>query len=507
MKQKALIYCRVSSDRQKNEGHGLESQEHRCLDYAKSKGYQVERSAFKDSFSGDGDFLLRPAMFELITYLKEHPTEKFVIIFDDLKRLSRDIVSYIALRRTLDDLEATVECPNFNFEDTPEGFFVQTVLVAQGQLERQQNRRQVIQKQKARLEAGYWPFGPIHGYISKRIPGHGKVLTVTEEAKLVKETLEGYASGRFTEKADIWRFLRESKFKGNKPVYMEAVNRLLDRRVMYAGFVEYPDWSVSRRKGQHEAIISVATLIQIEERLSGKTRSMNRQDLNPDFPARGFVSCGECKNPMTASWTTKPRKNYRRAFYRCTTKGCAKRNKSTSAEIVDQRLGDLLKSVTPKRQTVKLAKVILNEVWSKRVASWKERNNDCTIELKQIRSQIGEFLVRIPQAKSESVISEYEKEIEKLSHRETELVQVLENPQMERDFGTALDSVTSFLESPYVYWSNGGLHEKRLALKLVFSGKLPYHFESGFGTTEICSVLKVFEQIQAQKSQDVETDE
>ncbi len=28
--QKALIYCRVSSPKQKAEGHGLESQEHRC---------------------------------------------------------------------------------------------------------------------------------------------------------------------------------------------------------------------------------------------------------------------------------------------------------------------------------------------------------------------------------------------------------------------------------------------------------------------------------------------
>lgn len=39
---KALVYCRVSTKRQKEEGHGLDSQEHRCRQYAAAKGYEVE---------------------------------------------------------------------------------------------------------------------------------------------------------------------------------------------------------------------------------------------------------------------------------------------------------------------------------------------------------------------------------------------------------------------------------------------------------------------------------
>ncbi|MEM6974059.1 MAG: recombinase family protein [Pseudomonadota bacterium] len=35
----ALIYCRVSDKKQKTEGHGLESQEHRCRAYAEERGY------------------------------------------------------------------------------------------------------------------------------------------------------------------------------------------------------------------------------------------------------------------------------------------------------------------------------------------------------------------------------------------------------------------------------------------------------------------------------------
>ncbi|MCZ4269072.1 recombinase family protein [Rhodobacteraceae bacterium G21628-S1] len=55
----ALIYCRVSSSKQRLEGSGLESQEQRCRAYADEKGYDVE-AVFPDDVSGGGDFMRRP---------------------------------------------------------------------------------------------------------------------------------------------------------------------------------------------------------------------------------------------------------------------------------------------------------------------------------------------------------------------------------------------------------------------------------------------------------------
>lgn len=56
--QKALLYCRISSVKQRIEGSGLESQEHRCRQYAAAQGYDVEQ-VFKDDVTGGGDFLNR----------------------------------------------------------------------------------------------------------------------------------------------------------------------------------------------------------------------------------------------------------------------------------------------------------------------------------------------------------------------------------------------------------------------------------------------------------------
>jgi DNA invertase Pin-like site-specific DNA recombinase len=124
---KALIYCRVSSTKQAVEGHGLDSQEHRCRDYAAARGYEVE-AVFPDDVTGGGDFMKRPGMVALISYLDAQRDRKaYVVIFDDLKRFARDTEFHIQLRRAFKLRGASVECLNFRFEDTPEGKFVETI--------------------------------------------------------------------------------------------------------------------------------------------------------------------------------------------------------------------------------------------------------------------------------------------------------------------------------------------------------------------------------------------
>ena len=98
--QKAIIYCRVSSKKQTVEGAGLDSQEHRCREYAAEKGYAVE-AVFPDSRTAKGHFLDRPGMKALLAYLDAQQGEPYVVIFDDLKRFARDTEFHLNLRRAL----------------------------------------------------------------------------------------------------------------------------------------------------------------------------------------------------------------------------------------------------------------------------------------------------------------------------------------------------------------------------------------------------------------------
>lgn len=192
-KQLALIYCRVSSNKQIVAGTGLESREHRCRQYAEAKAYAVE-AVFPDDASGGGDFMKRKGMVALLAWLDANPDKNYVIIFDDLKRLARDTVFHLKLCAELASRGAIPECLNFRFEDSPEGFFQETIFAAAGQLEREQNKRQTKQKTAARLERGYWVFHAPVGYAYKVTRTEGKVLIRDEPvASIVQEALEGYS--------------------------------------------------------------------------------------------------------------------------------------------------------------------------------------------------------------------------------------------------------------------------------------------------------------------------
>jgi DNA invertase Pin-like site-specific DNA recombinase len=243
----ALIYCRVSSKKQEDEGSGLDSQEHRCREKAEQLGCDVE-AIFPDTISGGGDFLKRPGMVRLLAHLDSNPHKRYVVIFDDLKRYSRDTEFHLALRREMMKRNAIRICLNFNFEDTPEGKFLETILAATGTLEREQNARQVTQKMRARMEQGFWVNRAPVGYRYEKSARGGKELVFNEPlASIVKEALEGFAAGRFETQAEVQRFLEGQpeypKDMAGGKIRPMTVARLL-KKPIYAGYIESKAWNV-----------------------------------------------------------------------------------------------------------------------------------------------------------------------------------------------------------------------------------------------------------------------
>ena len=92
---KAIIYCRVSSTRQKTDGNGLSTQATRCREYADYKGYQVV-AVYEDDASGG--LVERKGMMSMLTYLKKETKEIHAVIIDDISRLARGLEAHLALR-------------------------------------------------------------------------------------------------------------------------------------------------------------------------------------------------------------------------------------------------------------------------------------------------------------------------------------------------------------------------------------------------------------------------
>ena len=202
----AVIYCRVSSQAQVEEGHGLESQETRCREYATRKGYKVTQTFYEKAVSGG--VANRPSFNAMLDFLRKSGREGVVVVIDDISRIARDIEGHWELRRALSDTGGQLESPSITFGEDSDSVLIENLLASVSQHQREKNGEQTKNRMRARVMNGYWVFHAPPGYRYEKVDGHGKLLVRNEPlATIIQEALEGFASGRFETQSEVKRFL------------------------------------------------------------------------------------------------------------------------------------------------------------------------------------------------------------------------------------------------------------------------------------------------------------
>lgn len=501
--KKALIYCRVSTNKQEHEGSGLSSQEKRCQEYANFKGYEVE-IVFRDAFSGGGDFMKRPAMRSLLEYVDKHPHNSYVVIFDDLKRFARDLKFHWELRAEFQARNLIPECLNFKFEETPEGAFIETIIAAQGELEREQNKRQVIQKMKSRMMRGIYCLpSPQFGYAYIRSAIHGgKVLQIVqEEAEIIREAYKGFSNGKYFHIKDVAHFLNTQTRKDKRPFTLDTVKRILTN-ILYTGHVEYPDWEVPLMKGVHEPIISLKLFEQVQERIHGKIPQRTRKDMREDFPLRGYINCIHCQHPLTASWSTS-RSKEKHPYYRCNAKECIMKGKSITQKELHDQYKLYIKKIKPKLEVRNRAKLkILSRAIEKQEEKFTE-SETYNGKIEAIEQQISVLVGRISANPTSSLVDIYEKEIAKLDKQKLHLEDdKLHSEKIDtKELEPLVDKAFEPFENPYITWTKGVYRQRKLVQNMLFNANLEYGKNTGFGTARKSYILRLYEETEHEMSQ------
>lgn len=425
MTQQAIIYCRVSSPKQVTEGHGLASQETRCREYAKHKGYEV-LDVFRDE-GLSGKLLDRPNMKAMLSYIKKHKQDKLVVVIDDISRLTRDIETHLHLRAAINDVGGKLESPSIEFGEDSDSRLVEHLLASVAAHQREKNAEQVQNRMKARMMGGYAVFNAPPGYRYDKVGKHGKLLVRDEPcASAIAESLEGFASGRFETQGEVKRFLEASPHfpKGKKgAVHLQKVKEILTR-VLYAGYLDKADWGISLVKGHHEALISYETFQKIQERLNGQAKAPVRKDINEDFPLRGFVACASCGKPMTSCWSRGTGGRY--AYYLCHGKNddgtrCNQYGKSIRKEKLEGDFERLLGEVKPSKEMFFLAADIFTDLWNIKRDTAKQEADRIRRDIIQIERKTEQFFDRIVEADSPTLVTAYEKKIRQLEEEKIKL--------------------------------------------------------------------------------------
>lgn len=499
-KQQAVIYCRVSGAKQVREGDGLASQETRCREYAKYKSYDVV-DVFTDDMTGKA--ASRPGMQSMLGFLHMNASKgtskgsEIVVIIDDISRLARGLTAHLELRQSLAGAGGKLESPSIEFGEDSDSVLVENLLASVAQHQREKNGEQTSNRMKGRMMNGYSVFCAPVGYRYQRRNGHGKLLVRDEPvASIIKDVMEGYASGRFASMAEVTRYLEKQPAfpKINGTIRQQVVTDLFNR-VLYAGYIEHEPWGITRRKGHHDPIVSLEVYERIQARKAERKLAPARADINQDFPLRGAVNCACCDAPMTSCWS-KSGTGKRYPYYWCQTKTCDMYRKSIRAEKIDAAFEEVIHSLGPSQGMIAVFKTMLKNAWSQRLAQASAQKGDLKKDIAQIDKQLDGLLVRIVETDNPSVIAAYEKKIEKLETDKMLLAdKVDQNAQPKHTLDEIFELSTQFLANPWNIWVNSNLTLKKTVLRMVFKAPLAYDKESGFRTPQPSVIFRFLENI------------
>ncbi|ABS65506.1 Resolvase domain [Xanthobacter versatilis] len=499
---KAIVYCRVSSVAQTKKGDGLASQEQRCREYAAFKGYNVVKVVYDRAVSGK--LLDRPGIREVVQFLKrEKQADQYVVVFDDISRLARDIRTHLDLRDAIYATGAQMDCPTIEFREDSDGLYFEGMQALNAEHYRRKNAEQTKNRMRGRAMNGYWCFHAPPGYKFARVAGHGNLLVRDEPmASVIQEALEGFASGRLQSQGEVKRFLeqRPEFMQGRRrsELRYEDVIRFLTRP-HYAGYIEIPEWDVPLRKGHHEGLISLEQYEQIQERIRDGARAPARRDINADFALRGAVLCADCGKPLTACWS-KSKTGRKHPYYLCFTKGCVSSRKSIPRARLEDDFEALLQKMTPSAETFALASVMFRQAWDAYLEQATQVIAALKADIVRLDRQIEQLLDRLVEASNASTVAAYERRIAKLEKDRLIAAERLnKKPGPKRSFDDMFELACGFLSSPWNLWKSQSLNARRMVLKLAFAERLAYGRNEGFRTPKTTLPFKMLADFETAK--------
>ncbi len=340
-KNKAIIYCRVSSREQEETGYSLEAQEKFLEEYAKAKFAVVKKYKVTESAS---KWQLRKTLDEMLTYADKHGIK--VILGEKIDRLTRSMKDAAVIDdwiKAEDGREVHFVKENFvvSKESRAHENLVWNMKVSIARFYTDNLSEEVKKGQKEKVAQGWLPTKPPLGY--KTIGEKGKKIHIVDKdiAPFIRRMFEIYATGNYSTKALVNVMYKEGlRNREGRKVGKSRIHELLSDP-FYAGKMRWLDVVYP---GKQEALIQKELFDAVQVKLTRKIGTpMYRKHL-PVFKV--MMRCGECEGTVT--WEIQKGHWYGHcSHYRnCTQK------KYVRQEAVEEQLFPYFDKVAPKSEGV-----------------------------------------------------------------------------------------------------------------------------------------------------------
>ena len=292
-----VIYARVSSREQAEEGYSIDAQLKTCRELCRKDGMTVVAEFVESESAGKAG---RTRFSEMCAYFVEHPAVRTVVAHK-LDRLTRNFSDSIKL----EDLGVKDRFVVSDFPDGPAGILARDVNLAVAKHYVNNLREEVKKGMSEKVAQGGWPHQAPLGYRNDK---ETRTLVVEPtNAVYVVHAFERYATGLVSLTmlaSELYSMGMRSK--SGRKLYRSNIDNILKNPV-YTGQIR---WKGELYPGRHEPLVSRALFGRVQAAFAS-----NRTNNNPQkrfYVLRDFLYCSECGAKITAG----THKGH--IYYRCT---------------------------------------------------------------------------------------------------------------------------------------------------------------------------------------------
>lgn len=487
LNKRAVIYCRVSTKEQVDNGGSLSTQERLCREYSLRNGYEVIELFIEKGESAKTDE--RPEFKRMMTYCTDKKNRIQTLISYKIDRICRNRDDYSSIKIALKRVGVEVKSATETLEDTPAGRFMEYMIANVAQFDNDiRTERSVTGMKDAMREGRYVWLAPL-GYINAKVDGKSTIRT-THMAPIVLKAFEMVAENVYAPDA-VRKIMYEQGLMGRdgKPLTKSYFYKLL-RNEMYAGWiVKFGE----RHKGTFEPIVSELLYKQVQAVVLNRKKIIKQYlTEHPDFPLRRFIK-HTSGSTLTGGWSKGRSKQY--AYYRF------------SDGVQFQ------KELLERSFEVFLNKHRLEEKYHLEFKEWLRTNlmKRCTNDVKE-KASIEREIAGL-KSKQTMLVDKNIRGIitEEVLRSQLELIEkdLLEaNITLSRisttkfDFDKLLSYAFNLLKNPGQEWQKASFSKKIRFQWFTFPYGIAYD-GTNFCTAEICRIFKLKDVFLAQKFSDV----
>ena len=386
MKQKAILYTRVSTDEQ-NDGYSPADQKERLLKYCDQQGIDVIGYYHDDESAKTFD---RPEWHNIMHFIKKNRGAVDSILFIKWDRFSRNIAeAYIAIKELRKyGVEAQAIEQPLNFE-IPESKIMLAVYLAAPEVDNDRRALNIFHGMRRGKKEGRWLGGCLRGYRNARDENNRPIMIPEggSQEQLIKDTFGLFATGLYPIEE-----LRRKMYKAGLKLTRNAFWHLF-RNQGYIGKVYVPPYKDEPGQwveGQHPGIVEERTFYAVQDILEGRKRKVPKKytAARDELPLRGYLGCPQCGRSLTGS-ASRGRSGERFFYYHCT-KGCKERQK---AEDINKSFFHVLQALKANPQTLELYGNVMKKMY-------KVNNQDVRVDLQDMNKETEKQKQRLLNARA-----------------------------------------------------------------------------------------------------------